>query len=916
MADLQSRYRTIYILALFWELFSTILLMRKGQLKYLFYMLLVVIPSVFVFGSYFRNLHLTWGDAPFYFPEGLKELVSVPLTWVDKGMSFGGSNLVLWLSPIMYLYSLLYKYLGLNNDLIIRVIFYFPSVIFAAAGPYLLTRYLKFSLIVGFFSSLFYILNTYFLLLIDGGQVGVALAYSLFPFVILFWRKLSDNTNLNTFFLFLTSTFILCYIDTRIIVISFLFIIIWQLAESILIENFKPIRKLIWLIITGIILIPLNLYWLFPLINGGSVNLSASVSELNLTSLLNTLLLFAPHWPSNIFGKVISPYFYFAFLPLLIFGSLLKKSKDRNLSPFAKHPERKLADESEEFSLRRDSAPDEAWGEDTPTVRLREASFLLAFLFLVFAFVAKGGTPPFGQWYEYFVGKVPFGSVFRDSTKFFIPLILLGGMLIGTTIEMLIGLVKSNVLKVFVFVSIYVYLLLLIAPAQLGKMNFNLGTRNESGDYEIIYNKLKNEGGFFRTLWLPEKPQMGFDTFNKPAINANDLVSFRPFATINNSEDPYNFLNNSNYVNWFRILGIRYIFLSGDQRNIFPTTSDVKNWNQITTLIGQTNGLEKVDWGTSMSAYKITDSAPEAFSLNRILAVVGPDLPLDARGIPATVYLEDGKFDPRILLGKNSDSIKVIFNKETKTDLAMSFLQKYFKAAADFKMSQWAVYAPADYLKVKYELLIRGYRYDDFDFNRGIAFSTKIGEKISFQFDVPESGNYFIAVRSSDFKTQKLSWHVEERSLEKGNFIYEVSNNSGFDILNTIGLIPENEFQDSSKLADSFVSTYGSIASPSSQDFLINNAQVNIVSPLVYKFTPGANDNWLIFTENFNSNWEPTVPVYSMVNGFYVAGQKDFVFEYKTQRYFYFGAFITGTSIITLAVVFLFFKIKRHDRRN
>ena len=39
------------------------------------------------------------------------------------------------------------------------------------------------------------------------------------------------------------------------------------------------------------------------------------------------------------------------------------------LSPFAKYPERKLADECEDVLLRRDSAPDEALGEDTPTVR-------------------------------------------------------------------------------------------------------------------------------------------------------------------------------------------------------------------------------------------------------------------------------------------------------------------------------------------------------------------------------------------------------------------------------------------------------------------------------------------------------------------------------------------------------------------
>ena len=39
------------------------------------------------------------------------------------------------------------------------------------------------------------------------------------------------------------------------------------------------------------------------------------------------------------------------------------------LSPFVKYLERKLVDESEEISLRRDFAPDEALGEDTPTIK-------------------------------------------------------------------------------------------------------------------------------------------------------------------------------------------------------------------------------------------------------------------------------------------------------------------------------------------------------------------------------------------------------------------------------------------------------------------------------------------------------------------------------------------------------------------
>ena len=137
--------------------------MNKKHINNLFYVFLILTPSFFVFISFFRNLHLAWGDAPYFYPEGLKELVSGLSIWSQNGTDFGGRNLALWLSPMMVIYGALNKYLGLGNDAIVRILFYFPSVILAGFGPYFLTRYLKLSKTVQFFSSLFYLLNTYFI---------------------------------------------------------------------------------------------------------------------------------------------------------------------------------------------------------------------------------------------------------------------------------------------------------------------------------------------------------------------------------------------------------------------------------------------------------------------------------------------------------------------------------------------------------------------------------------------------------------------------------------------------------------------------------------------------------------------------------------------------------------------------------
>ena len=198
----------------------------------LIYLLLILIPVLFVFSTFFKVHHLAWGDAPFFYPEGLTELVSKPLVWTEKGIPFGGMNLALWLSPLMIIYGSLNKFLSFNNDLIIRILFYFPSIIFSFFGMYSLTRYLKLSKIAQFFSVLIYLFNTYYLLLIDGGQVGVALAYGIFPLVTLFWRKFFDKPDLNTFYLGLFGSTILCYIDPRVTIVLYLLLFIWIIFDS------------------------------------------------------------------------------------------------------------------------------------------------------------------------------------------------------------------------------------------------------------------------------------------------------------------------------------------------------------------------------------------------------------------------------------------------------------------------------------------------------------------------------------------------------------------------------------------------------------------------------------------------------------------------------------------------------------
>lgn len=842
------------------------------KLTNIFYCLLVVIPAIIVFISFFKALHLALGDAPFYYSQGLKELVSFPVIWSQRGVDFGGRNLALWLSPLMIAYGSLNKFFGLNNDLITRIIFYFPSVVLAGLGPFFLARYLKLSKTTQFFSSLFYLLNTYFLLLLDGGQVGIALAYGIFPFGVLLWRKFIDNKSVNKFASAFVATSVLCYVDPRVTVLLFISLMLWQILGFLIKRDIGSLFDLFWFVLAGILLVPINAFWLLPLTKSGLGGLSTSVANLQLSSLLNSLFLFAPNWPSNFYGKVVPPFFYFALVPVLIFGSSISKKTDKKYYVFAS-------------------------------------------MFIFFAFLAKGTTPPLGNFYEYFVNRIPFGSVFRDSSKFFIPMFLLGGILIGNTIDVLSGVFKNKYFKSGVLGLAYVYLLLLIYPAIFGKLNFNLSSRDGGSDYQLIYDQLNNEEPGFKTLWFNEKPQIAFETNEKPALSANQLVTYRPFASMTEGEDAYNFLNNPNFPDWLRVLGVRHLILSGDSRNISPTETDVKNWAEENNLISKAKGLTKNSWGTNMPVYGIENPRPEVYSVKKIAVVVGADLPI-SDSMPAAVYIEDGKFDPKVLENVKQDSVSIVLNGGSKTDLAMSFLQKYFKSPMDSDKSEWSEFDSAKYLKVKYELLIRGFVLRDFDYGRGVAFSTKKDELIKYVFNIPQDGDYIVATRSATEKNQKLTWSTEKRALKAGVYQVDIKNSAGLQVLNVVAVIPESEYNNSVKLAEKYISRFGK-----NNDLGKSIAEWHTVTKLKtsqlsseYKLPGG--DNWLIYTQNFDTDWQSEnansihLPVFSMVNGFYTESG-NIKINFAGQKILETGARVSLGSVLILLVSYLVYAIIR-----
>lgn len=858
------------------------------------FLILLAVPAFLVFRAFFLPASpaggpgpLAWGDAPYFYPEGLRELVSEPAAWVSRGNNFGAVNNILWLSPLMFLYGALHTFLGLGNDIIIRILFYFPAVILAFVTPVLFTRYLKLPRTTQFFASLLYGLNTYFLLLIDGGQVGVALAYGIFPLSLLFLRKLWDKPSPNNFYLALIFLVLTSIADPRIAIISLLTLFIWVLADQITGNRKLQLNEVRWAAVLVVAYVAVSSYWLLPLLKISGQEFEGSGTSFVL--LRHSLLLFQPHWPLNEFGKISMPPFYFLGIPILVFGSLL-------------------------FTFSRQKQ-----------VFRRASHNVLVFglVFLLLTFLVKGESPPLGQAYQWVVANFPFGAAFRDSTKFFAPLLLFGGLLIGITVDAVGRWRRPSTLLV------YIYLLFLIHPAVLGNLNFVLSSRTHSPDLGVIYERLRNDEGFFRTAWFPEKHPLTLHTQEKPALDAKELTDERPFASLNvGTFDLFNFLHREEFLDWFDLLGIKYFVFSGDHREVELNDEKRKEWNNLLELVDGIPGLERVDWDVDIPVYRNSQTKPHLFFTDKLIAVVGSDNIYQklreanfdfSVSNQAFVFFEDGKLEPRDLQGIASESAVLVFNEKGEEDLAMSFLQKYFVKPADAVSSEWAVRSPGDYLRWKYELLVNKVDTKEFDYGRGIAFSTVKGEKISWSLDVPNGGDYILAVRA--LQETEFSWDISEVRLEKGIYPLTLTNDTEFAAVNVAALIPKKDWESAQDLVRQFTGHFPveKLDGVDELEKLITGSgwqEVNFekINQTRYKIAPTSDISWLVFTDSYHPMWKfekgvellPSYPFYSAVNGFYVEPNwRDTWIVFDGQREVRWGFYYTTVFALFLAITYL-----------
>lgn len=310
------------------------------MLSRLFLPTLVTVLILLVFSPWFTLLGtLSAGDWPYLFTEQIREF-----SWAPEAR-------FLWLAPY---YQIITKFvvtvLGIRWEIAEKLLWFLPFILISIIASW--------KAFGSWISVLVYTTNTYILMIVGGGQMGVAMAYALAPLVL---TRIS-----------LPLVAIQAMFDPRITLLT------------VIAAIFVHRQKFKHLLFVALGVAVVHLYWIIPVFRSPAViqerlaQVSTGILQfLSFATFSQTISFLHPNWPENIFGKVYFMQPEFLVIPIIAFSVFIFGDQKKKAIPYG----------------------------------------LLA---LVGAFLAKGTQEPFGGVYEWLFTYLPGFWLFRDSTKFYL----------------------------------------------------------------------------------------------------------------------------------------------------------------------------------------------------------------------------------------------------------------------------------------------------------------------------------------------------------------------------------------------------------------------------------------------------------------------------------------------------------------
>lgn len=471
---------------------------------------LTFVLIVIFFKDWFIQASVIGGDWPYFFQETLSEFSFMIPPWLTyHGNGLGGQSISFSLDSYLYfVVSLFVNTLYMSWEIVYRFFFFglFLVSSFFSSRFLLRTLFPESNDFIAAFTSLLYTANTYVLMMVGGGQMGIALAYACAPFMVGNFVLFLNNQNIYRMLLTAFSLATVVMFDARVAFITMLavslYLLICCIFDSSLLK--KQLAKILSFFI-GIFAITflLQAYWIIPLLvyrqNPADLVYYGYVSPklfefLSFASFSQTISLLHPNWPENIFGKIYFMRPEFLLYPILAFLPLTTIIKKLN----------------------------------------KKTSLSIAYcsvLVIVGSFLSKGAQQPFGEVNIWLYNTIPGFNFFRDPTKFYILTALAFSMLIPIGVYTITQKIKDTKLVFCLYGLFFIFFLYTINPVWLGQLGGTFGNRQIPDEYIQLKNFIYNQPEFFRVFWLPHQHKFGFYSNNHPPIDAMAFFNASDSAT-------------------------------------------------------------------------------------------------------------------------------------------------------------------------------------------------------------------------------------------------------------------------------------------------------------------------------------------------------------------------------------------------
>jgi len=443
--------------------------------------ILIVAVLAIVYHRWFSLRPLSAGDWSFHFPEEIAHFFMLPSAWrVEFGGGLGGSGVFL---TGLHTYFLATARL-LPWIISERIFWYIPFLLVGTFSSIYLVKTVLPNLTLWWFTPIIFLTNTYILLITDGGQMGIAMAYAIAPLVLAQFIKLFEKQTVYRGILTGLLLSVMILFDPRIAYVLMIGVLV------------KPAFIFaIPFILSGFI----HAFWILPLVAfrvnpmesmGVAYNSIAAVRFFSFADFSHALSLLHPNWPENLFGKIYFLQPEFLVIPVIAFAAILM-IKDQRL---------KIKEQNSFIN--------------------HHSSFIkyFAFLALVGVFLAKGANDPGGAIYLWLFAYVPGFNVFRDPTKFYLLIAIAYSILIPVALER-IGKKKTVVGIIFIL-----FWLFTIRQSVTGQLGGTFVSHTVPQEYEILKDVI-NKPEYFRTFWVPGVQRYGFSSYMHPAIDAATILN-------------------------------------------------------------------------------------------------------------------------------------------------------------------------------------------------------------------------------------------------------------------------------------------------------------------------------------------------------------------------------------------------------